>query len=156
MTSDHFMSQILPINWPTIDVTCSTTALVLYHLTNTRSSYSSLINLKFLNWFLAPPWTSRAECIYFGGNIKGKWKKSSPIKMRSATCNSGCELLQKFRKHRKNCECCPGHYLSTSVYLCLLVSTNLNLNRCLCSHCSQCLLVPTSVYYCLLVFTSVY
>ena len=19
-------------------------------------------------------------------------------------------------KHRKNCECCPGHYLSTSVY----------------------------------------
>ena len=21
-----------------------------------------------------------------------------------------------FRKHRKNCECCPGHYLSTSVY----------------------------------------
>ena len=27
-------------------------------------------------------------------------------------------------KHRKNCECCPGHYLSTSVYLCLLVSTS--------------------------------
>ena len=21
-----------------------------------------------------------------------------------------------FEKHRKNCECCPGHYLSTSVY----------------------------------------
>ena len=20
------------------------------------------------------------------------------------------------KKHRKNCECCPGHYLSTSVY----------------------------------------
>ena len=39
--------------------------------------------------------------------------------------------------------------VSTSVYKCLLVSTNLNLNRCLCSHCShcsQCLLVSTSVY----------
>ena len=35
--------------------------------------------------------------------------------------------------------------VSTSVYKCLLVSTNLNLNRCLCSHCSQCLLVSTSV-----------
>ena len=22
----------------------------------------------------------------------------------------------QFKKHRKNCECCPGHYLSTSVY----------------------------------------
>ena len=21
-----------------------------------------------------------------------------------------------YSKHRKNCECCPGHYLSTSVY----------------------------------------
>ena len=37
------------------------------------------------------------------------------------------------RKHRKNCECFPGHYL----------------NRCLCSHCSHC-------SQCLLVFTSVY
>ena len=27
-------------------------------------------------------------------------------------------------KHRKNCECCPGHYLSTSVYWCQLVSTS--------------------------------
>ena len=36
--------------------------------------------------------------------------------------------------------------VSTSVYQCLLMSTNLNLNRCLCSHCSQCLLVSTSVY----------
>ena len=27
-------------------------------------------------------------------------------------------------KHRKNCECCPGHYLSTSVYQCLLVSNS--------------------------------
>ena len=62
-------------------------------------------------------------------------------------------------KHRKNCECCPGHYLSTSVYQCLRVSTNLNLNRCLCSHCSHCslcLLVSTSVYQCLPVSTSVY
>ena len=25
-------------------------------------------------------------------------------------------LLFWFKKHRKNCECCPGHYLSTSVY----------------------------------------
>ena len=36
--------------------------------------------------------------------------------------------------------------VSTSVYQRLLVSINLNLNRCLCSHCSQCLLVYTSVY----------
>ena len=35
--------------------------------------------------------------------------------------------------------------VSTSVYQCLLMSTNLNLNRCLCSHCSQCLLMSTSV-----------
>ena len=26
-------------------------------------------------------------------------------------------------KHRKNCECCPGPYLSTSVYYCVVVST---------------------------------
>ena len=25
-------------------------------------------------------------------------------------------LIEKVSKHRKNCECCPGHYLSTSVY----------------------------------------
>ena len=31
-----------------------------------------------------------------------------------------------FRNHRKNCECCPSHYL--------IVNLNLNLNRCLCSH----------------------
>ena len=30
--------------------------------------------------------------------------------------------IRAFPKHRKNCECCPGHYLSTSVYKCLLVS----------------------------------
>ena len=66
----------------------------LSYYSNTLSCHSFLINLKFLNWFLAPLWTSRAQCIYFGGNIKGKWKKSSAIKMRSATCNPGCELLQ--------------------------------------------------------------
>ena len=38
------------------------------------------------------------------------------------------------KKHRKNCECCPGNSLTVS--LCL--SLSLNLNRCLCSHCSYC------------------
>ena len=50
------------------------------------------------------------------------------------------------RKHRKNCECCPGHYL---IVLITPQCHNSNLNRCLCSHCShcsQCLLVSTSVY----------
>ena len=28
-----------------------------------------------------------------------------------------CHSLTAYNiKHRKNCECCPGHYLSTSVY----------------------------------------
>ena len=27
-----------------------------------------------------------------------------------------CLFLHVRQKHRKNCECCPGHYLSTSVY----------------------------------------
>ena len=35
---------------------------------------------------------------------------------------------------------------AVQVTICLLVSTDLNLDRCLCSHCSQCLLVSTSVY----------
>ena len=38
---------------------------------------------------------------------------------------------------------------AVQVTVCLLVSTmstNLNLNRCLCSHCSQCPLVSTSVH----------
>ena len=26
------------------------------------------------------------------------------------------ELIEINCKHRKNCECCPGYYLSTSVY----------------------------------------
>merc|ERR1712012_294261 len=34
---------------------------------------------------------------------------------------------------------------AVQVTFCLLVSTNLNLNRCLCSHCSQCLLVSTNL-----------
>ena len=46
-------------------------------------------------------------------------------------------------KHRKNCECCPGHYLNRYLYG-------------HCSHFSQCLLVSSSVYWCLLVSTSVY
>ena len=48
---------------------------------------------------------------------------------------SGCG---EWIKHRKNCECCPGHSLTVNY-----------LNRCLyshCSHCSQCLLVSTIVY----------
>ena len=35
-------------------------------------------------------------------------------------------------KHRKNCECRPSHYLIVNLNL------NLDLNRCLCSHCSYC------------------
>ena len=46
-------------------------------------------------------------------------------------------------KHRNNCECCPGHYL---IVLITPQCHNSKLNRCLCSHCSQCLLVSTSVY----------
>ena len=31
--------------------------------------------------------------------------------------NGKFQLMKFFiLKHRKNCECCPGHYLSTSVY----------------------------------------
>ena len=48
-------------------------------------------------------------------------------------------------KHRKNCECCPGHCLIVNHYCSM---SWFNLNRCLCSHwshCSQCLLVSTSV-----------
>ena len=60
-------------------------------------------------------------------------------------------------KHRKNCECCPGHYLIVNHYssmslfkfrnLSVIVNCvaksliheiTLNLNRCLCSHCSHC------------------
>ena len=33
--------------------------------------------------------------------------------LKIARVNNDKTLL---RKHRKNCECCPGHYLSTSVY----------------------------------------
>ena len=62
--------------------------------------------------------------------------------------------MRKCKKHRKNCECCPGHSLTISQpskslslqSLCLLVSTNVY----------QCLLVSTSVYKCLLVSTSVH
>ena len=47
------------------------------------------------------------------------------------------------KKHRKNCECCPGHYL---IVLIPPQCHNSNLNRWLCSNCSQCLLASTSVY----------
>ena len=46
-------------------------------------------------------------------------------------------------KHRNNCQCCPGHYLIVNHYSSM---SWFNLNCCLCSHCSQCLLVSTSVY----------
>ena len=46
-------------------------------------------------------------------------------------------------KHRTNCECCPGHCLIVNHYSSM---SWFNLNRCLCSHCSQCLLVSTCVY----------
>ena len=44
------------------------------------------------------------------------------------------------KKHRKNCECCPGPSLIANHYSSMSI-----LNRCLCSHCGQCLLVSTSV-----------
>ena len=57
------------------------------------------------------------------------------------------------QEHRKNCECCPGHYLiviiitpqshhssfaicESTLPLCHKIALNLDLNRCLCSHCS--------------------
>ena len=47
-----------------------------------------------------------------------------------------------YAKHRKNCECCPGHSLTVSQ-----LSKSLSLCHCShCSHCSQCLLVSISVY----------
>ena len=61
-----------------------------------------------------------------------------------------------FTKHRKNCECCPGHYL---IVLITPQCHNSNLNRCLCSHCShcsQCLLVSTSVYLIVLITPQCY
>ena len=33
-----------------------------------------------------------------------------------ALCQFRIDRVAEERKHRKNCECCPGHYLSTSVY----------------------------------------
>ena len=57
----------------------------------------------------------------------------------------GC--INLWKKHRKNCKCCPGHSLTALLCSTLLYSAlNWTLNRCLCSHCSQCLLVSTSVY----------
>ena len=34
---------------------------------------------------------------------------------RSTICGTHVQAILN-QKHRKNCECCPGHYLSTSVY----------------------------------------
>ena len=121
MTSDHFMSQILPINWPqsTLHVQPLFWFFIILLILSLVTSF--LVNLKFLNWFLAPLWTSRAQCIYFGGNIKGKWKKV--ISNQNEICNmqfSGCELLQKFRKKLQKKEHSAGvvvfvtHTLSTS------------------------------------------
>ena len=59
--------------------------------------------------------------------------------------NQFLKRLQIKTKHRKNCECRPGHYL---IVLITPQYHNSNLNHCLCSHCnhcSQCLLVSTSV-----------
>ena len=36
---------------------------------------------------------------------------------REISCGEKLSLkIHLWRKHRKNCECCPGHYLSISVY----------------------------------------
>ena len=72
------------------------------------------------------------DCLY----TKDKNAEPGAITKQSSKC-----ILIVQTKHRKNCECCPGHYLN-----CCLCSH--------CSHCSQCLLVSTSVfqsYQCLLV-----
>ena len=54
--------------------------------------------------------------------------KSREVQMQpSITKNPSAELkikmstkkvtkADRIKKHRKKCECCPGHYLSTSVY----------------------------------------
>ena len=40
------------------------------------------------------------------------WKNDQQVQHSTSTTRiAGCG-----GKHRKNCECCPGHYLSTSVY----------------------------------------
>ena len=67
------------------------------------------------------------------------------LKLNQFTCS--LKIFGFWReKHRKNCECCPGHCLIVNHYSSM---SWFNLNRCLCSHwshCSQCLLVSTSVY----------
>ena len=48
--------------------------------------------------------------------------QSTSEKQRVAVIAYTCMMEKKptlanfKKKHRKNCECCPGHYLSTSVY----------------------------------------
>ena len=48
------------------------------------------------------------------GNMFGtaglQWKEADLITI----CKPSAHMQTS--KHRKNCECCPGHYLSTSVY----------------------------------------
>ena len=46
-----------------------------------------------------------------------KFKKISKFtKINLPICYRILKIVAPILKHRKNCECCPGHYLSTSVY----------------------------------------
>ena len=55
-----------------------------------------------------------------GGIFGGHW--NSPDHSKYFHIDIPCASVGKMcvhtfeMKHRKNCECCPGHYLSTSVY----------------------------------------
>ena len=56
-------------------------------------------------------------CLNDTKNCSNPWKANIDM-------TGKCIRLELIDKHRKNCEWCPGHYLSTSVYWCLLVSTS--------------------------------
>ena len=74
-----------------------------------KSSIAVLYNISL---FLVPGLTSLLT-LYI---IIESLAKKIAVQVMVLSNQAKCDLQCPFKKHRKNCECCPGQYLSTSVY----------------------------------------
>ena len=73
---------------------------------------SSIAVLYLSSLFLVPSLTSLLT-LYI---IIESLAKKIAVQVMILSNQAKCDLQCPFKKHRKNCECCPGQYLSTSVY----------------------------------------
>ena len=79
--------------------------------------YSRMINQYFLSLTEMRLWFAKMYPLSCPSGVEINIKKKLP----HVICNAICLIFECLwcridTKHRKNCECCPGHYVSSSVY----------------------------------------